>query len=106
MENQGLVADGLTPVVGDIKDELPGFRLRPGTAEIQAWVVDFLVNEIEVDSAVVGTDVPFSHFGLSSASAVFLIGSLEDYLGRELDPTLPYDYPTIRALSDHLAATT
>jgi acyl carrier protein len=30
-------------------------------------------------------------------------GDLEDWVGRKIDPTLLYDYPTIETLAQHLA---
>ena len=32
-----------------------------------------------------------------------LMGALEDWLGRELAPTLAYEYPSVRELAEHLA---
>jgi acyl carrier protein len=32
-----------------------------------------------------------------------MTGDLEDWVERKIDPTLLYDYPTIEALSQHLA---
>ena len=47
---------------------------------------------------------PFDRYGLSSMTAVLMTGEMEDWLGRTLDPTLPYDYPTIETLSQFLAS--
>lgn len=57
-----------------------------------------------MNPAEVNISVPFDRFGLSSASALLMTGDLETWLGRELDPTLPYDYPTIEALAGHLGS--
>jgi acyl carrier protein len=74
-------------------------------AEIEEWLLRYLAEELTKEGIKTELDVtvPFDRLGLSSATAVSMAGSLEEWLGREVDPTLPYDYPTIRRLSTHLA---
>ncbi|WP_445496252.1 aminotransferase class III-fold pyridoxal phosphate-dependent enzyme [Photorhabdus sp. SF281] len=47
-------------------------------------------------------DDAFTTFGLNSLQAVGVIGELEQHLGRELSPSLIYDYPTINKLTASL----
>ena len=75
----------------------------PTAAEIQAWIVSYLAELLEIHPDEVNATIPFDRYGLDSSAAVGLTGDLEDWLGRELDPTLLYDYPTIKALVQHLA---
>jgi hypothetical protein len=46
---------------------------------------------------------PFSSFGLGSVDAVTLTGDLCAWLGRDLAPTLLYEYSTIDSLATHLS---
>jgi acyl carrier protein len=80
-------------------------RTRRSVAEIEEWLVDYLAEQLQCSPGEVEVTIPFDRFGLSSTTAVFMIGSLEDWLGTRLDPTLPFDYPTISALAEHLART-
>jgi acyl carrier protein len=72
-------------------------------AEIQAWIASYLADILEVEPEEVEVSLPFDRYGLDSAVAIGLTGDLEDWLGTRLDPTLLYDYPTVAALSKHLA---
>jgi acyl carrier protein len=72
-------------------------------AEIQAWLVSYLAESLEIDPDEVDVTIPFDRYGLDSSAAVGLIGELEDWLGCELDPTLLYDYPTIEVVALYLA---
>ncbi|MGK7908960.1 MAG: acyl carrier protein [Synechococcus sp.] len=72
-------------------------------AEIRVWLSNYLADLLEIDPDEVDTTIPFDRYGLDSSAAVGMTGDLEDWLGRELDPTLPYDYPTIDGISKHLA---
>ena len=77
---------------------------QPNTAEIQAWLIDYLSELLEVKPDAIDVKVTFDRYGLDSSAAVGMTGALEDWLGYELDPTLIYDYPTIEALASNLLA--
>ncbi len=75
----------------------------PARNEIQAWLLARLGEELKLDPGSIDVRAPFSHYGLDSMAAVSLVGQLETWLGRELSPTLPYDYPNVHALAAHLS---
>jgi acyl carrier protein len=58
---------------------------------------------MEVDEDEIDLSVPFDDYGLDSSMAVALIADLEDWLGRELDRTLIYDYPTLEKLAKQVS---
>ncbi|HEY7415853.1 MAG TPA: beta-ketoacyl synthase N-terminal-like domain-containing protein, partial [Ktedonobacteraceae bacterium] len=75
----------------------------PGVEAIQNWLVAHLATLLKMNPRSVDIRAPFSSYGLDSAQAVGVAGDLEMWLGRELPPTLVYDYPTIHALARYLA---
>jgi acyl transferase domain-containing protein/acyl-CoA synthetase (AMP-forming)/AMP-acid ligase II/acyl carrier protein len=76
----------------------------PHPAEaIERWVVTALSKRLGVDPAEVDVRQPFSRYGLGSVEAVSLAGELGTWLGRPVPATLAWDYPTVAALSRHLA---
>ncbi|MBD2534577.1 acyl carrier protein [Nostoc flagelliforme FACHB-838] len=85
----------------DVKEN--AYKKPVTAAEIQAWLVSYLAEVLEIDPNNVEVRISFERYGLDSSAAVVLIGDMEDWLGYELDPTLLVDYPTIEALSGHLA---
>jgi acyl carrier protein len=78
-------------------------KKTPTPAEVQDWLVSYLANLLEIDLDEVDVTVSFDRYGLDSATAIGMTGNLEEWLGYELDPTLIYDYPTIKALAENLA---
>lgn len=88
------------------RDDTPqeGPSLTP--AAIQAWLMAYLAAFLEIDIQEVDPSTPFERYGLDSAAAIGVTCDIEDWLGRELDPTLLYDYPTITELARHLASGT
>lgn len=75
----------------------------PTATEIQDWLVSHLAELLNMDSNEIDVRIPFERYGLDSLAAVSLTGDLQQWLECEIDPTLLYDYPTIKALVQHLA---
>ncbi|HXL36644.1 MAG TPA: type I polyketide synthase, partial [Ktedonobacteraceae bacterium] len=71
---------------------------------IQAWLTVKLAEYLQVEVSDVDIREPFANYGLESVDAVGLSGELEEWVGRELTPTLLYDYPSIESLSKYLVA--
>ncbi|MDO9264154.1 MAG: beta-ketoacyl synthase N-terminal-like domain-containing protein, partial [Desulfosalsimonadaceae bacterium] len=88
----------------DKESEVPGASAARISAEaISKWLTDHLANALRINPSDIDPRTPFSRYGLDSAEAVGLAGDIEKWLEKRLPPTLAYDYPTIEALSMHLA---
>jgi phthiocerol/phenolphthiocerol synthesis type-I polyketide synthase C len=75
----------------------------PRADEIVAWLVSQLSRELDLVSTKIDSSEPFAHYGLDSVRAIRLTAALSAWLGRELSPTLAYEYPTIELAAKHLA---
>ena len=71
--------------------------------DVSRWLVGYIADLFGCNPADIDTHAPFSRLGLDSSSAVAMTGDLERWLGFEVDPTLPYDFPTITTLAQALA---
>lgn len=78
-------------------------KQTPTQSEIQAWIVDYVAELLEVEPDKIDVKVPFDRYGLDSSAVVVMSGDLEEWLETDLDPTLVYDYPTIKSLAKYLA---
>ncbi|WP_414544478.1 acyl-CoA-binding protein [Nostoc sp. CCY0012] len=93
----------------DIKDSISTTNIgtvnqeRLKAADIQAWLIAYLSELLEMQPNEIELKIPFQRYGLSSAEGTVLIGDLEAWVGYQLVPTLVYEYPTIEALSEHIA---
>ncbi|HEU4322319.1 MAG TPA: amino acid adenylation domain-containing protein, partial [Roseiflexaceae bacterium] len=103
---------GTLPVIHEWRDELPPTPAAPeaapkapgrSAAEIRDWLVQRMAEHTRVAAGAIDVRAPFQRFRLDSINAVRMIGDLGDWLGRTLNPTLAYDYPSIAALAGHLA---
>ncbi|AGK50686.1 MULTISPECIES: acyl carrier protein [Burkholderia] len=71
--------------------------------EIVGWMTGYLAARLHADSGSIDVSRQFIEYGLDSADAMRMVGDLEDFLGFELSPSLPYQYPTIDTLARALA---
>ena len=94
------VAKGALPSVNSL---VHNGRERRAT-EIQAWLAGAIAERLGTDVAEVDVGQPFSHCGLDSVDAVALSGDLARWLGRPVEPTLAWDYPTIASAAHYLAS--
>ena len=70
---------------------------------LEDWLLARIAAEIGVPAAEVDAEAAFAELGLGSLEAVTISGELEELLGRRLDPTLLWEFPSARRLADHLA---
>ncbi len=70
--------------------------------EIQQWLVNYLAELLEVETKKIDITHSFDEYGLNSSDAIFLTGELEEWLESELEPTLVYEYSTIKKLAQYL----
>lgn len=72
--------------------------------ELSAWLQTWVARAVGLEVGEVDPTKPLESFGLSSRDAVIMSGELENLLGRRVDPTVAYQYPTIAALAEALTA--
>ncbi|MBI1248547.1 acyl carrier protein [bacterium] len=71
--------------------------------EIQDWIIDYLAKELDTSPNSIDPSATFDSFALDSATAIGMTGDMENWLGKRIDPTIVYDYPTIEEFSNYLA---
>lgn len=76
---------------------------NPEVIEIEAWIISYLTKNLDLDRNEIDTTITFDNYGLDSSTAAFMTSDLGEWLKLEIDPALPYEYPTIKELSQHLA---
>jgi acyl carrier protein len=76
---------------------------KPSEAAICDWCVAYLVRTLDLPNAEIDAAVPFARLGLDSATSVWFIVALEEWLEVELTPDIVFEYPTIADLARHLA---
>lgn len=81
----------------------PSDETPKSAEEIQDWIIEYLSRELDANPNSIDPAATFDSFALDSATAIGMTGDMENWLGRRIDPTIVYDYPTIEAFAQHLA---
>ena len=90
-------------MISNQQQKLDTSKQTPTVQDIQEYLVSYLAKLLEIEPDNIEITTPFARYSLDSVVSVALIGDLEEWLERELNPTLIYDYPTIEALAQHLS---
>ncbi|WP_019505919.1 type I polyketide synthase [Pleurocapsa sp. PCC 7319] len=72
------------------------------TAEIEIWLLSKIAKMQQIPIESVDLQQPLAVYGLNSVKAVTIAAELGEWLSIEVEPTIAYDYPSIRALAKHL----
>ena len=80
----------------------PAQENAKNAVEIQEWLVNYMAELLEVETKKIDITRSFDEYALNSSDAIFLTGELEEWLGSELEPTLVYEYSTIKELTQYL----
>ena len=75
-------------------------------ADIQAWLINQFAERLEIEPEDIDIHEPFDNYDLNSVETIILLGKLEKWLGRNLNPTLIFNYPNIAELAERLAEET
>jgi long-chain acyl-CoA synthetase len=74
------------------------------SAEAERWIATWLsANLTYLSSAHLSRGVAFADLGMNSILAVRLAAELSDWHGRDIDVTVAWSFPTVKALARHLA---
>ena len=75
----------------------------PTEEQIRGWLISNIASVVNMEPSHIDVRQTFDNYGLDSLQAVSLSGDLETWLGREISPTVVWDYPTVEQLARHLS---
>ncbi|MFI8828274.1 acyl carrier protein [Streptomyces sp. NPDC053431] len=77
---------------------------RPSTAEVEAWIVGFLAEILDVPPVDIDPATPLDALGVDSATTLVLCAGLGEEFGLPVRPRDVFDHFTADALARHLTA--
>lgn len=96
-----LVRQAPEPSVTVLTDPTPLASARE--TEIDAWLRNALGERLTVSPSAIEPTRPLAEYGLDSVGTVSLVAELRQWLGRSISYSVLWAYPTLAALSEHLA---
>lgn len=73
------------------------------TRRLTDWLIEAVAASASLQPSSIDPNEPFALYGMKSRDLVGLAGDLETLLGRSIEPSLFYEYPTIEALARYLS---
>lgn len=70
--------------------------------EMNPYLTELLAKILKVSPKEIAGDVAFDRYGLDSAGAFKMVGSINERYGTDFEPTILYDHTTIDALGAFL----
>jgi acyl carrier protein len=70
---------------------------------IARWLVGHLSGKLDMAPEQVDPAMTFAEQGVDSMMAIVMSGDLAEWSGRNIDPTVLYEYPTIAALAKYVS---
>ncbi|MFR9752784.1 SDR family NAD(P)-dependent oxidoreductase [Nocardia sp. 004] len=88
-------ASAVSPVAGQ--------PVQLSAAEIEAWLVDAVATRTGLASVRIDIERPLAEFGLGSRGVVELAADLSEHIGRQIEPSLFFEHPSIGAIRTAIA---
>lgn len=76
---------------------------KPSATMIEAWLCAQIAERVQTPIANLDPEKSLAALGVDSVDAVDIVTQLGEWLGRDIPAELPFEYPTIRAIAQHLA---
>jgi acyl carrier protein len=73
--------------------------------DLQRWIINWLARELQLTPQQIDPQRPFADYGLDSVMTVALAQELGNWLGKEIEMTIAWNFPSIAAAVTYLAQT-
>jgi len=73
------------------------------TADLEQWLTDRVAFHLHRPAEEIDPTTPLADYGIDSVAAIGICGEIEEHHRLPVSPTIAYDFPTVRAISAHLA---
>ena len=71
-------------------------------SEIESWLVDLFASELKMNPTKLSIDTSFQDYGVDSVLLAQILRKINQALSVDLDPTVLYEFPTVRLLKEFL----
>jgi|SRR6185369_7660211 len=75
---------------------------RRSAQQISEWLTDYLAKTLKIKRTEIDTDAKFERYSVDSLVLVVMTEELESWLEFSIDPTAPFEAPTISSLAKYL----
>ncbi|MFF3325073.1 acyl carrier protein [Streptomyces sp. NPDC002889] len=88
----------------ETRPENPDFTLSGMSAsDLEQWLTDRVAFHLQRLADEIDPTTPLADYGIDSVAAIGICGEIEERHRLPVSATIAYDFPTVRAISAHLA---
>jgi acyl carrier protein len=87
----------------DVRSQAIEPDLEVMAAKVQDWCVSYLAKSLNRPTKLIDPNAKFARLGVDSASSVFFLMDLEEWLAVELPPNVVFEHQTIAQLARYVA---
>ena len=98
-----LVGQALGEVTGDRVDGREVVRDGGNAPDLELWLTERVAFHLHRACDEIDPDTPLADYGIDSVAAISICGEIEQHYRLAVAPTIAYDFPTVHALTRHLA---
>jgi polyketide synthase PksN len=78
---------------------------EPARETVMGWLEDLFASELKLPRAALKPDKPFPDYGIDSILITQLLQKIRKKMGLDIEPSVLFEYATLRSLTDYLAKT-
>ncbi|MFF4349263.1 acyl carrier protein [Streptomyces sp. NPDC001530] len=71
--------------------------------DLDLWLTERVAFHLHKTPDEIDPDTPLADYGIDSVAAISICGEIEERYRLAVAPTIAYDFPTVNALTGHLA---
>ncbi|WP_326647766.1 MULTISPECIES: acyl carrier protein [unclassified Streptomyces] len=71
--------------------------------DLEQWLTERVAFHLHRSADEIDPTTPLADYGIDSVAAIGICGEIEERHQLPVSPTIAYDFPTVRAISAHLA---
>ena len=104
LERISLKKNNTDLIIASEKPEYQKKEVSTAEEEILNWITNNIAEVLNIPREEITPDRLFAELGLNSIQSIRLTSMLSDFLGRNISPTIIFNYPTISELTSYLAS--
>lgn len=70
---------------------------------VEEWICERMSDLLDMESDEVDVHRPVAAYGIDSVDAAYLVGDLEEWMGRKIPPDFVWEWSTVREIAKRLA---
>jgi acyl carrier protein len=99
-----MMKDSFTDLSIESASQLSVPANSPSVNDICEWLTGYLAKTLRIECDEIDLETKFDTYSMDSLVLVVMTEDLGEWMGKPIDPTVPFEHPTIQSLAEYLAS--